>query len=53
MDAAATQRPDWAIENVCHRAEFIMDAGKAKHYSYAIEWLKKARAAYIATERQA
>ena len=52
MDAAMIQRPDWVIENACHRAEEIMNAGKANAYHHAIEWLRKARAAYLASERQ-
>jgi uncharacterized Zn finger protein len=52
MTAALTQRPDWVIKNACHRAEEIMDAGKADAYYHAIEWLRQARAAYLASERQ-
>ena len=29
-----------------------MNAGKAKYYREAVEWLKKVRNAYLATERQ-
>ena len=29
-----------------------MDAGKAKYYEDAVEWLKKARNAYLASDRQ-
>jgi len=53
MDAAMSERPDWVIDNARRRAEEIMDAGKANAYHHAIDWLKKARAAYRAMERQA
>lgn len=52
MEAATTQRPEWVIENACRRAEEIMDAGKANAYHHATEWLRKARAAYLASGRQ-
>ncbi|MEB3359547.1 MAG: SWIM zinc finger family protein [Synechococcales bacterium] len=47
MDAAVAYRPDWVIENARQQAESIMDAGKAKYYSQAIEWLRRVRAAYL------
>ncbi|AFY35799.1 SWIM zinc finger domain-containing protein [Calothrix sp. PCC 7507] len=53
MKAATTHNPDWVITNACRRAESIMDAGKAENYSEAIEWLKKARAAYLDSGRKA
>jgi uncharacterized Zn finger protein len=53
MEAAMAQHPDWVIENARQRAEEIMDAGKADAYHHAIDWLRKARAAYLASERQA
>ncbi len=52
MDAAIDTNPDWVISNACKRAESIMDAGKAKYYEEAVEWLKKARNAYLASDRQ-
>ena len=51
MDAAIATNPDWVIKNACARAESIMDAGKAKYYDEAVEWLKKAHNAYIADNR--
>jgi len=51
MDAAIAQHPDWVIENARRRAESIMDEGKADRYYYAVEWLKKARAAYLQAGR--
>ncbi len=53
MDAAISHDPDWVMKNACSRAESIMDAGKAEYYLHAIDWLKKARAAYLASERTA
>ena len=52
MDAAIATHPDWVIENAKGLAESIMDAGKAKYYDKAVEWLKKYRAAYLASDRQ-
>lgn len=46
MDAALTEQPDWVIQNARHRAEEIMDRGKADAYHHAIVWLQKAQAAY-------
>jgi uncharacterized Zn finger protein len=53
MDAAMAQRPEWVIEQACSQAEAIMNAGKANAYHHAIEWLKKARGAYLASDQQA
>jgi uncharacterized Zn finger protein len=47
MDAAISHNPAWVIANASGRAEKIMDAGKAEYYYYAVEWLKKARNAYL------
>jgi uncharacterized Zn finger protein len=52
MDAAIESHPDWVIQNATRRAESIMDAKKAELYYYAVEWLKKARAAYLASGRK-
>jgi uncharacterized Zn finger protein len=51
MDAAIDKRPDWVIKNAVKRAESIMDEGKAQFYGYAIEWLKRARQAYIQSQK--
>ncbi len=53
MDAAIHHNPVWVIENASRRAESIMDEGKAKYYHHAVDWLKKARAAYLAADRRA
>ncbi|WP_066425163.1 SWIM zinc finger domain-containing protein [Anabaena sp. 4-3] len=53
MEAAINHNPDWVIANASRRAERIMNAGKAEYYGEAIAWLKQARAAYIASGRQA
>lgn len=47
MEAAISHRPDWVIENACKRAESIVERGKADAYHLAVEWLHKARAAYL------
>ncbi|HIK17607.1 MAG TPA: SWIM zinc finger domain-containing protein [Leptolyngbyaceae cyanobacterium M33_DOE_097] len=52
MDAAVTHRPDWVIENARRRAESIMNEGKAQYYYYAINWLRRVRAAYLQLGQQ-
>ncbi|AVH66712.1 SWIM zinc finger family protein [Nostoc sp. 'Peltigera membranacea cyanobiont' N6] len=53
MNAAIPHNPTWVIANARRRAEKIMDAGKAEYYYYAIEWLKKARTAYLESGKKA
>jgi uncharacterized Zn finger protein len=53
MNAAMTHNPDWVITNATHRAESIINAGKAEHYNEAVDWLKKAHTAYLNSGRQA
>ncbi len=53
MDAAMSNHASWVIENASRRAESIMDGKKAEHYGHAIEWLKKARTAYLHLEQRA
>ncbi|MEH1853062.1 MAG: SWIM zinc finger family protein [Nostoc sp.] len=53
MDAAIPHNPSWVIANARLRAEKIMDAGKAEYYYYAVEWLKKARNAYLESGKKA
>ena len=52
MDEAINSHPDWVVSNAIPRAESIINPGKARDYDYAIEWLKKARAACLAGGRQ-
>ena len=47
------EHADWVIKNARCRAEEIIDAGKAKAYHHAADWLRKVRAAYLASQRQA
>ncbi|MCC3432916.1 MAG: hypothetical protein JGK08_23820 [Microcoleus sp. PH2017_04_SCI_O_A] len=51
MMAAIPHRPDWVIVNASRRAESILNQMKSAEYDSAIEWLEKARAAYIQTGR--
>lgn len=53
MDAVTTHCPEWVIERACHNAEEIMNAGKASHYQEAVQWLQKARTAYLQSQRHA
>lgn len=51
MEAATASRPEWVIAMATSRAEEIMDAGKSQSYDVAIEWLRRARAAFRADGR--
>jgi len=53
MDAAIPTRPDWVIKAASAQAERIMDAGDAQHYHHAVDWLRRAGAAYQAAGRPA
>ena len=51
-EAAIESHPDWVI-GACRRpAEEIMDEGRSRHYSEAVSWLTKVRAAYRAAGRE-
>lgn len=52
MDAAIGQRSDWVIKNASQRAEAVINEAKAKYYHHAIDWLSKARAAYLQSGRE-
>jgi uncharacterized Zn finger protein len=52
MDAAMTCKPEWVIATAIRPAEDIMNRGKAESYQEAVNWLAKARSAYIHLERQ-
>jgi len=43
IEAVKTDYPDWAFQQCQKRAEAIMDAGKAKNYHVAAEWLQRGR----------
>jgi uncharacterized Zn finger protein len=47
MDAAIAHRPEWVIAKAIPPAEEIMNRGQAESYQEAVNWLTKARAAYI------
>ncbi len=53
MDAVMATHSDWVVATACSKAEGIMNAGKAKHYAQAVTWLKRAKAAYAASDRAA
>jgi uncharacterized Zn finger protein len=50
-DAAIESHPDWVIETCRDQAEEIMDSGKSNLYGKAVDWLAKARDAYLADGR--
>ncbi len=39
MDTVVEQRPDWVIRTARRQADRIIDAGKAKYYHHAVNWL--------------
>lgn len=51
MDAATATHPDWVIRKALASAEGIINPGDARHYDAAVEWLRRARAAYQAADR--
>jgi uncharacterized Zn finger protein len=53
MDAAISHRPEWVIAKAIRPAEDIMNRGKAESYQEAVNWLTRAREAYIRSGRQA
>ena len=53
MDAVVEHRPDWVVRAARQQAERIMDAGQAKYYHHAVNWLDRARKAYRAAGREA
>jgi uncharacterized Zn finger protein len=53
MDAAMSDRPEWVIAKALPSAEDIINRGKAESYQEAVNWLTKARTAYIQSGRQA
>jgi uncharacterized Zn finger protein len=53
MDAVVEHRPEWVIRVARQQAERIIEAGKAQRYHHAVDWLDRARAAYLAAGREA
>src|SRR5438552_2701533 len=51
-DAAVQSHPDWVIRTCRQQAEQIMDAAQSKYYHHAVAWLRRARAAALASGRQ-
>ncbi|NEQ45330.1 MAG: SWIM zinc finger domain-containing protein [Leptolyngbya sp. SIOISBB] len=51
MDAVIESHRQWVLDNARPRAESIMDAGQAKHYHHAVDWLKRVKAAYHALDQ--
>lgn len=52
MDAAMSHRPEWVIAKAIAPAEDIMNRGKAEAYQEAVNWLTRARTAYLQSGRQ-
>ena len=52
MDAAISHKPEWVIATAIPPAEDIINRGKAESYQDAVNWLAKARTAYLQSGRQ-
>ena len=52
MDAAIASHSQWVLDTAIANAETIMSAGQAKSYYSAVEWLKRAKAAYGEMDRE-
>ena len=50
-DAAVEPHTDWVISTCRRQATEIVEQGKPQHYSKAIGWLTKVKAAYLAAGR--
>jgi uncharacterized Zn finger protein len=53
MDAVVEHRPEWVIQAARREAERIVNAGKAKYYHHAVDWLARAKTAYRTAGREA
>jgi uncharacterized Zn finger protein len=53
MDATIASHSQWVLDTAIANAEVIMNAGQAKSYYSAVEWLKRAKAAYCELDREA
>jgi uncharacterized Zn finger protein len=53
MDAAISHRSAWVIATAIRPAEDIINRGKAESYQEAVNWLTRARAAYLQSGQQA
>lgn len=52
METAIAHHSEWVMENARRRAESIMNGGKAQYYYYAINQLRRVRAAYLQLGQQ-
>jgi uncharacterized Zn finger protein len=43
IEAVMAEYPEWAFRQCRKRSEAIMDAGQAKNYRIAAEWLRRGR----------
>ncbi|HEU4323386.1 MAG TPA: SWIM zinc finger family protein [Roseiflexaceae bacterium] len=53
MDLAVERRPDWVIAAATRAAEQIIEPSRSAEYSEAVDWLRRAHAAYRAAGREA
>lgn len=52
MGAVVEHRPKWVIRKAKQQAARIIEPGNSAHYDRAVDWLRKARAAYRAAGRE-
>ena len=48
IEAVKAEYPEWAFEQCSQRADQIMDAGRAKDYAIAADWLRRGRDILVA-----
>jgi uncharacterized Zn finger protein len=53
VSAAISNYPNWAIGESRRQAESILNAGASKHYVHAANWLRKTKAAYLSSGKDA
>jgi len=53
MDEVIGSRSQWVVDTAIHKAQQIIEAKKAKYYSTAIDWLTRAKSAYLAIGKEA
>jgi uncharacterized Zn finger protein len=52
IEAVQHEFPDWAFDQCRRRAEAIMDAGRARDYGVAADWLRQGRDVLLAADRK-
>ena len=53
MDEVIVSHSQWVVDTAIPKAQAIIEQGKSKYYSVAIDWLTRAKSAYLAMEKEA